>query len=150
MDDGRCVGIVYRLSSIVSAFASDRGSLYNSRSRHRNDEHPNPAEGTTMAHEPDQLPASDTPSEPTAPAPVTVVVEAIYQDGVIKPLTPLDLPPDTPLCLHITTRITASVRPKMDGDGSASPALAMPLQVALPRWNPMRERLLRARETLAA
>src|SRR5437867_75017 len=28
MDDGRCTDIVYRLSSIVSAFTSDRGSLY--------------------------------------------------------------------------------------------------------------------------
>src|SRR5437773_4786679 len=28
MDDGRCIGIVYGLSSIVSAFASDAGSLY--------------------------------------------------------------------------------------------------------------------------
>ena len=40
-----------------------------------------------------------------------LIVDAVYEDGVIKPLVPLDLPPQTKLRLHIATgrRATAAV-----------------------------------------
>jgi predicted DNA-binding antitoxin AbrB/MazE fold protein len=42
------------------------------------------------------------------------VVEAIYEDGVIKPLVPLDLPAGTPITLQIATRVTATVLPRKE------------------------------------
>ena len=42
------------------------------------------------------------------------VVEAIYEDGVIKPLVPLNLPTGTPITLQIATRVTATVVPPED------------------------------------
>jgi predicted DNA-binding antitoxin AbrB/MazE fold protein/4-amino-4-deoxy-L-arabinose transferase-like glycosyltransferase len=63
---------------------------------------------------------SDAPTTPpdntSAPDPasngvpvVRIVVEAVYEDGVIKPRVPLDLPPGTPITLQIATRVTAVV-----------------------------------------
>ena len=42
---------------------------------------------------------------------VVPVVEAIYEDGVIKPLVPLDLPAGTPITLQIATRVPAPYIP---------------------------------------
>ena len=45
---------------------------------------------------------------------VVQVVEAIYEDGVIKPLVPLELPAGTPITLQIATRalLTRSPAPR--------------------------------------
>lgn len=53
---------------------------------------------------------------PELPAPVArLVVDAVYQDGVIKPLSPLDLPSGTPISLQIVTGVTAVVTPQTNG-----------------------------------
>src|SRR5262245_57863787 len=58
--------------------------------------------------------SASMPQEPaTGPQPTArVIVEAIYQHGVIKPLKPLDLPPGTPLFLEITTHVTVVAEPR--------------------------------------
>ena len=43
---------------------------------------------------------------------VHIVVEAIYEDGVIKPLAPLNLPTGAPITLQIATRVTATAAPQ--------------------------------------
>src|SRR5690242_17377009 len=62
---------------------------------------------TSQEHVP--LPALSAPESQ-----VVHVVEAIYEDGVIKPLIALDLPAGTPITLHIATRVTAVVAPRED------------------------------------
>ena len=66
------------------------------------------AETILSAADPDPIPES-TPGEQRA---IQIAVEAIYEDGVIKPLTPLDLPPGTPIVLHVATHVTAVVVPQ--------------------------------------
>lgn len=61
---------------------------------------------TTTISEPSPVPAI-IPSESQG----VHVVEAIYEDGVIKPCVPLDLPAGTPITLQIATRVTATVIP---------------------------------------
>src|SRR5689334_7923918 len=84
----------------------------------------------------DDIPTPIIPEPPPASAIIppeshgVQVVEAIYEDGVIKPLAPLDLPAGTPITLHIATRVTATVI-------SPEPAVATP-----------RERVQRKRRTL--
>jgi dolichyl-phosphate-mannose-protein mannosyltransferase/AF2212-like protein len=71
---------------------------------------------------------------------VHIVVEAVYEDGVIKPLVPLELPAGTPISLQITACVTATVVPGEDSlpaprdhsPGSALPA-APALAVTRPR-----------------
>ena len=52
------------------------------------------------------MPAIIVPESQVGP-----VVEAIYEDGVIKPLVPLDLPAGTPITLQIATRVPAPCHP---------------------------------------
>src|SRR5262245_883149 len=53
-----------------------------------------------------------TPDTTTNDAPVIyIAVEAIYEDGVIKPRIPLALPSGTPITLQIATRVVAMVTP---------------------------------------
>ena len=75
----------------------------------------------------------DLPPAPESAAPasqgVHVVVEAVYEDGVIKPLVPLELPSGTPITLQIATRVTARVVP---GEDSLAAANDHSLERALP------------------
>src|SRR5512147_647652 len=58
---------------------------------------------------------TSTPDASANGAPLaSIAVEAIYVDGVIKPLVPLDLPPGTPITLQIATRVTAVVVPRAE------------------------------------
>ncbi len=74
------------------------------------------------------------------PLPTDIVVDAVYQDGVIKPLTPLDLPADTPLHVRISTQwsgssdvapqlVPESTRPtpRMGWTGGLGATIAQPL-----------------------
>ncbi len=59
-----------------------------------------------------QTPPSNAPTPDAAangPPVPHIIVEAVYEDGVIKPRAPLDLPPGTPITLQIATRVTAVV-----------------------------------------
>jgi predicted DNA-binding antitoxin AbrB/MazE fold protein len=58
---------------------------------------------TTGPESPPML-ANGTP-EPQA----VHTIDAVYEDGVIKPLTPLELPAGTPITLQIATRVVATV-----------------------------------------
>ena len=91
------------------------------------------AETTTPSSDPASVPealASEQPAE-------RIIVEAVYEDGVIKPLAPLDLPPGTPILLQIATRVTAVVVPQAAVSETAPAALAetapAPPPVAAPR-----------------
>ena len=84
----------------------------------------------------------DTPRQreltPTAdpPLPHEIVVDAIFQDGVIKLLEPLDLPPDTLLQLHIATTVTVVVTPENERvyASEAAPPLVSQRSVQTPPW----------------
>jgi len=86
---------------------------------------------------PDILPA---PAISVPEMQVVHVVEAIYEDGVIKPLVPLDLPAGTPITLQIAARLPATVVPREDPVGvpleyapeSRVPTMLVP-GVAIPR-----------------
>src|SRR6266498_758783 len=61
------------------------------------------------------------------------IVEAVYEDGVIKPLVPLELPTGTPITLQITTRVTATVVPGEDSLAATrdhAPGGALPATLA--------------------
>ena len=63
--------------------------------------------------------------------PNSFMVEAVYEDGVIKPLAPLDLPAGTPISLQVTPRIVAP-------DGAASNLATTPPRAG-PRWGWLRD-----------
>jgi len=61
------------------------------------------------------------------------IVEAVYEDGVIKPLVPLELPTGTPITLQITTRVTETVVPGEDSLAATrdhAPGGALPATLA--------------------
>jgi hypothetical protein len=100
-----------------------------------------------------RCPMDDTPTTspelPPAPAIATPaaqdvhVVDAIYEDGVIKPLVPLDLPAGTPITLQIATRVTATVAPRQESWAAPpAPEVAAPAPgLARPRMRLPRMRL---------
>jgi len=97
---------------------------------------------------------------------VHIVVEAIYEDGVIKPLVPLDLTAGTPITLQIATRVPAphippeaplaaphehvpgSVLPTAPVPGVTEPHIQLPrfgnwMQAGVP-WSSLRAEFTRA------
>src|SRR5687768_1180660 len=75
--------------------------------------------------------SSDLPPVPeivAREAQVVHVVEAIYEDGVIKPLVPLNLPTGTPIILQIVARdhTPGSAPPAAPVPGVTKPRIQLP------------------------
>jgi predicted DNA-binding antitoxin AbrB/MazE fold protein/4-amino-4-deoxy-L-arabinose transferase-like glycosyltransferase len=68
-------------------------------------------------------PHEDPQPEPT---PLDSVVDAVYQDGVIKPLRPLDLPAGTPIQLRIATRHSVVINERAGFNNIATTDISTP------------------------
>src|SRR4051812_31280737 len=60
------------------------------------------------------------------PLAVPIVVEAIYEDGLIRPLAPLELSTGTPITLQITRHMPATVAPLEQASERALPGEQLP------------------------
>lgn len=75
-------------------------------------------------------PRQPPPDPPAIPA--SRLVDAVYVDGVIRPVEPLDLPPGTPIRLLIPSGVTVVALPVTAPtiNGAAAPAVAAPPAMA--------------------
>lgn len=53
--------------------------------------------------------ASQPDTQAASASPTTMTIQAVYEDGVIKPSEPLHLPPGTPITLQVAVQVTAQV-----------------------------------------
>lgn len=75
-------------------------------------------------------PSEEKPEQRAAPQPAGIVIEAIYRDGVIVPLTPLPLPDQTRISLAVDITATAVVQPLQPQPAASNAAPAPPAETA--------------------